>query len=207
MNTRPLLYVNKQKDIPLTPWMDDEGFTFYKKCIANSNCYLEYGCGGSTIYTEKNSRVESIISVDSDETWVLAIKNKLRFSNKRLFIEYCNIGETGDWGVPKNNSHFKNYWNYMTTPWECARKESLNPDLILIDGRFRVASFLYSIVCSELNTTILFDDYTNRPEYHVCEEFCKLKETAGRMAIFTKINSYSFPQICQAIAKYSVVEH
>jgi hypothetical protein len=34
-------------------------------------------------------------------------------------------------------------------------------------------------------THLLFDDYTDRPEYHLVEEFIKPVQTCGRQALFT----------------------
>jgi hypothetical protein len=46
----------------------------------------------------------------------------------------------------------------------------INPELILIDGRFRVGSFLTSYQRAIPGTIILFDDYYSRPEYHFVEK-------------------------------------
>jgi hypothetical protein len=90
-------------------------------------------------------------------------------------------------------------------PWEYANQKSLKPDLILVDGRFRVACFLYSLLCAETNTTILFDDYTERPEYFIVEKFCKLDHTVGRMGFFKVVKDYTIPEICKTISQYSVI--
>ena len=56
--------------------------------------------------------------------------------------------------------------------------------MILIDGRFRVACFLFSLINSKEDSTIIFDDYMNRPYYHVVEEVIQIHENCGRQAIF-----------------------
>jgi hypothetical protein len=58
------------------------------------------------------------------------------------------------------------------------------PDLILIDGRFHIACFLASILLAKPGTIILFDDYFDRPNYHVVEKYIKPSAKAGRMAEF-----------------------
>ena len=52
---------------------------------------------------------------------------------------------------------------------------------------------------------ILFDDYINRINYHIVEEFCKRRGNYGRMAIFHVEKSYSLPDIIDCIAKYSII--
>ena len=58
------------------------------------------------------------------------------------------------------------------------------PDTVLIDGRFRVCCFLTAIKYANENTKIIFDDYNNRPYYHVIEKFIKKEQTCGRQALF-----------------------
>lgn len=61
----------------------------------------------------------------------------------------------------------------------------MKPDLVLIDGRFRLACFLHSQLAAETGTPILFDDYTNRPQYHLVEEFCPIEQSEGRQVLFS----------------------
>ena len=56
--------------------------------------------------------------------------------------------------------------------------------MILIDGRFRVACFLYSLINAKEGSIIIFDDYTDRAHYHVVEEVIEVYENCGRQAIF-----------------------
>ena len=58
------------------------------------------------------------------------------------------------------------------------------PDTVLIDGRFRVCCFLTSLKYANENTKIIFDDYNNRPYYHVVEKFIKKEQTCGRQTLF-----------------------
>jgi hypothetical protein len=58
----------------------------------------------------------------------------------------------------------------------------------LIDGRFRVACVLESLLHLGPNTTcnILVDDYAGRPHYKSIEEFGDLVAMHGRMAHFRR---------------------
>lgn len=209
MTTGKFLYLDnapQKKVVSEIPWMDQDGLILFKNLANKSQCYLEFGAGGSTLHMIKNTNTRHIVSVDSDKEWVKNINECVDSSQKhRLHIEHCNIGPVGAWGVPRNQSHIDNYWRYMSMPWEYVEGNFLIPDLILIDGRFRVACFLYSLLCAKLETTILFDDYTERPEYFIVEKFCKLNLTAGRMALFKVSKEYSIPEICKVITQYSVV--
>ena len=60
----------------------------------------------------------------------------------------------------------------------------LRPELVVIDGRFRVACFLASCVSTTRPLQILIDDYCDRPNYQVIERFAKPSERVDRMAVF-----------------------
>ena len=90
----------------------------------------------------------------------------------------------------------------MVLPWEIARASNIVPDTVFIDGRFRVASFLYTLVAARAGTTILFDDYVKRPEYHVVEEFCRVESTHGRLAVFRASPSWDPVQMSARLAQY-----
>ena len=166
------------------PHMDELGLACFKEKVKNSKCYLEYGSGGSTIFAANTVKVPSIISVETDKKWNENVKLSIDNPTSSLFIEYCDIGEVAEWGKPKNQDKIENFWQYSFQPWDTAIKNTLVPDTVLIDGRFRVSAFLTSLLCSRVGTILLFDDYFNRPHYFVVEEFCQLHERHGRMGVF-----------------------
>ena len=188
-----------------TPSMDEAGLTCFKNTVTNSTCYVEYGSGGSTIFAADVAKVPSIISVESDKNWNADVKSSIVNKTSSLFIEHCDIGEVGDWGAPKDRKKVDNFWRYSFQPWDIAYENSLIPDTVLIDGRFRVSAFLTSLLCSRVGTTLLFDDYFGRPEYFVVEQFCQLHEKHGRMGVFISNKNYSPMHLSRMISKYSVI--
>jgi protein O-GlcNAc transferase len=56
--------------------------------------------------------------------------------------------------------------------------------VILIDGRFRIACFVTAYLRATQPMIVLFDDYLDRPHYHVVERLVKPSEFVGRMARF-----------------------
>ena len=151
--------------------------TIFKENIINASVYGEYGCGTSTIYASNNSSAE-IISVDTSEEWVNKVRSEIRQEN-RLKIKFMNVGRISEWGYPISYSKRKEFIKYIEFIWE----QSKLPDLILIDGRFRVACFLYSLMKAKKRTRIIFDDY-NRQEYHVVEEYIKPINIEKDQALF-----------------------
>ena len=69
---------------------------------------------------------------------------------------------------------------YFDGPWA----DGFDPQLVLIDGRFRVACFLTSLLRAKPGTLLLFDDYTERAYYHVIEEFLRPQQQTERQAVF-----------------------
>jgi hypothetical protein len=191
-------------NVSLMPSMDELGLFYFKEAVNNSKCYLEYGSGGSTIFAANVAKVPSIISVESDKKWNENVKSSVDNSISRLYIEHCDIGDVIEWGYPMNKNKVDTFWQYSFKPWDTANKNSLIPDTVLIDGRFRVCSFLTSLLCSQVGTRLLFDDYFDRPHYFVVEEICQLHERHGRMAVFISNKNYSYINLSRMIAKYSV---
>ena len=149
----------------------------FKKYLKNCNIYFEYGVGDSTIWVLENTS-SRIISVDTDKKWI----NKVDISKnkKRIDINWINLGEIENWGRPKTYEYRKHFIDYISNVWTF----NLKADVILIDGRFRVASFLFSLINAKEGSIIIFDDYMNRPNYHVVEELIEVYEDFGRQAVF-----------------------
>lgn len=191
--------------VSMTPSMDEGGLHFFDHTLNHTNCLLEYGSGGSTSYAANIKKIKKIISVDTSQDWVVKVCNSILDGDTELFIEYCDVGPVGDWGVPVDRAKSADFWRYMVKPWQIAKENKLIPDAILIDGRFRVASFLYSLLSARIGTVIMFDDYFDREHYFVVEKFCKLREKHGRMGVFYVDQNYSVTDLVSSISEYSTV--
>jgi hypothetical protein len=173
-------WVSKQRraEISLRPAFDSEAFRLYDANIRSAANYLEYGCGGSTIYALKNTACQ-VASVDTSQPWIDKVLSAAGTAATRLTIDYIDIGPIREWGIPENYTSRAAFPLYVERPWQSMP----TPDLVLVDGRFRVACFLHSLLSARAGTRILFDDYV-RPDYHVVEEIVRPGVLAGRMAMF-----------------------
>lgn len=172
--------------IPDAPAMPTPCIEFLGAAMRSSQTYLEYGSGGSTIMAARFP-IKSIISVESDAAWLKAVEEKFEItsSNKKiLFPLHINIGPTKSLGYPIDNSNWKEYWRYPIAPWDHCKNLAMEPDLVLIDGRFRLACFLASLLNAPAGCQILFDDYSDRPHYHLAENFLTPITQIDRMTIF-----------------------
>lgn len=148
-----------------------------------ASCILEYGSGGSTALAAEMPG-KTVWSVESDAAWVGMMRNWFAANPPpaKVHIHHVDIGKTGPWGFPKGKRNFRRFPQYPLSVWDAP--EFAQPDLVLIDGRFRAGCFLATLFRIQAPVTVLFDDYMNRPEYHLVEEFAQRAEHRGRMARF-----------------------
>lgn len=171
--------------IPMRPIMELEGQQRLEELLKKSEVFLEYGAGGSTVLAASLG-VKDIYSVESDQAFLNAVEAKITtiFPNKKIQAHFVDIGHTKEFGYPIDPQSANRWPNYCVAPWQTLIKNNRSPDLILIDGRFRVACFLLSALSASSGTIILFDDYFDRPHYHVVEKYYSPNRKIGRMAEF-----------------------
>jgi hypothetical protein len=173
-------------DIKPVPHMDDDGRALLEARLGEAQCLLEYGAGGSSM-TAARMKVPTIISVESDADFLAATGAAVRGSaSHSAFIgHHADIGPTREWGNPADRSKVHLWPRYCSAVWDRIARERLpQPDVVLIDGRFRVACLLATALMGRPGTRILFDDYYDRPAYHRVEEWVIPIGRAGRMAEF-----------------------
>ncbi len=154
-----------------------------RKHYEAADVILEYGSGGSTVMASEMPD-KTIFAVESSRVWTKMMRNWFEEAQppSMPFMQHINIGPTGKWGTPKTTKGFQRYHLYPLWIWDI--EEFKHPDVILVDGRFRVACALTAMLRCTKKTTLLFDDYEGRRGYHRIEEFLEKKEVVGNMARF-----------------------
>lgn len=168
--------------------------------LSKSNCYLEFGSGYSTVLASKNPDI-SIVSLESDQEYLNFLQEKIRSQGinlSNIAFVHLDIGPTKEWGWPSNTLSTSDFPNYTVGAMSKLNLKEFTPDLILIDGRFRVASFLWCLLMFP-KAVILFDDYLERDYYHVVEEVLRPKKKIGRIAIFKTPNRVSRKKTLKAL--------
>lgn len=155
----------------------------FRKYLQQSTHQFEFGSGGSTVRACKQPSIQSIVSVDSSNEWLIKVQNECKSS--RLNTIFVNIGPTKEWGQPKLKS---------SESWEAQSKsfDQRNPatDLVLVDGRFRVACAAQ--VAMHSKSKVMIHDYWNRPAYHVLNTLFDKIDGVDTLGIFIpKENNYS----------------
>lgn len=113
--------------------------------LRKASAYFELGMGGSSLMAVR-AGIEQMVSVDSDGAWVQAVaahpEIAPRCADGSVSILHADIGPVADWGRPADRSAVRKWSAYLSIGWaEWARRGTM-PDLVLVDGRFRVACCL-----------------------------------------------------------------
>ena len=153
---------------------------------------LEYGSGGSTFLALEANEKNIIYSCETVARWLSELSTEIAFRklNHRFFPVFQDVGQTREWGYPcldKQSYDEKRGIQFAQAPilpWRMMQKHGVSPDVVFLDGRFRVASFLAAYLNASRPCTIVFDDYRERQCYHVVENILKPSEFIDRTAFF-----------------------
>ena len=152
---------------------------------AHASVILEYGSGGSTVMASEMPG-KQVFSVESDKDWAEMMRGWLAANppakSTEVDVIWSDIGPTKEWGHPADDSEWKRYPRYPLEVWGLS--EFRQPDVVLVDGRFRQGCALAAKYLSKGPVTLLFDDYVQREHYHKVEDYLGRPEITGRMARF-----------------------
>lgn len=158
---------------------------YFLKKLSSSSSYLEYGAGESTTLASLEPSIRIIRSIETTSRWIEIVNRNLNCIDKDVSIDYIDINsDENNWGYPINRSKIENWSLYQQY---CVGKSF---DLCLIDGRFRVSSFIYAYINAPIGCTLLIHDYPNnnsgRTYYKDIEKIANKKEQVGSFAMFYK---------------------
>jgi len=158
---------------------------YFLKKLSSSFSYLEYGIGESTILAFLEPSIKIIRSVETVPMYIETVNASLNFIDKDVKIDYIDINsDDNNWGYPISISKIENWSLYQQY---CVGK-SFN--LCLIDGRFRVSSFIHTYINAPVGCTLLIHDYpienTGRNYYKEIEKIANKKEQVDSFAMFYK---------------------
>lgn len=166
----------------------------------NASVILEYGSGSSTLFASKLAD-KRVFSVESDRGWAHQLQACIdeMHAPSPATVHYVDIGPTGKWGRPVGPDHWARFHLYPTDIW--SQGFFRNPDVVLVDGRFRTACLMTVGLLCKRRTRVLFDDYHQRKKYHRVEKYFPRERTVGRMAIFNvepgQLTVDQLPQVLQ----------
>lgn len=146
---------------------------------------LEYGSGGSTVLAAELGG-KTVFSVENDRAWLKMMQAWFEANppaSGNIHMQGAWVGKTKSWGQPVDESGWRQYHRYPLAVWN--RDDFIQPDLVLIDGRFRAGCLLATMIMTRKPVTVLFDDYIGRERYAAgLKGFAEPVETRGRMVRF-----------------------
>lgn len=161
----------------IVPMMSDNDVKLLTKYYSKASVYFEWGSGTSTIYASQI--IPKIYSVESDYPFHRIVMSLIP-QNRDVTYLTVDLHGTKNLGYPKGAT-WQEIHNYYT-----AYKKEYNADLILIDGRFRVACGLHLLDKIDNNTIVMAHDFPNRQEYFILKNYYELIETGDILTIMKK---------------------
>lgn len=164
------------KEIKCKPHFIDEELTAFLSLLTKDTIYFETGSGCSSIiakyYAKKTYAVEGCIKY-----YKIGIENGL----KDAIIFNDLKPDNFEWSFPGKNSNLDNWKKYFQS-----YKKEYNADVILIDGRFKVATAMDIFDKIRDDTIVLLHEYFERPSYFILEEYYDYVYHWGRLYAFVK---------------------
>lgn len=176
--------------------------------LSKERIVLEFGSGGSTFLFSENAKFTT--SVESDIYFSKMIEKTLRKKGQieKTHIYWASIGPTKSYGQPLFllERFFRHrYINYFNKIFQ-ESKNSCKAEIVFIDGRFRVACAMSSLLNIKQDFKIIVDDYFDRPEYFdIAKVLGKPMVLVGNTAIFEVSNeSIDLGLVEKILDKYSL---
>lgn len=188
------------------PHLDPDALARWRAEMERTRVYLEYGSGGSTLAAI--SRAEHVVTVESDAGFLSAVRRMVEEAPDRraTFAPlHVDIGRTEKWGRPliewASGARLAKWRRYSALPWDYLEERSLKPDFVFVDGRFRVACALESLLrLPDAATPIMLDDYARRTRaYRAVHRFADT-ERVGRALILRRRSEFDRAACLTALA-------
>lgn len=156
-----------------------------REAYGRASVILEYGSGGSTVMAAEMPG-KTVFTVESDKDWAQMMRvwfaGNPPAEGSTVDVIWSDIGATKEWGHPVDHTEWQRFARYPLEVWSLP--EFRQPQVVLVDGRFRQGCALACAFLSGAPLDLYFDDYVQRRHYHKVEEFLGQPRITGRMAHF-----------------------
>jgi hypothetical protein len=153
------------------PLMSAGEIAFLERHLNHSQRYFEFGSGGST--AKAFLLAGHVTSVESDVGWHQFLQTVIGLGARIRWITVDLKVAPNTFGAPGSGSSLRDWVNYTR-----AYRREFNADLVLIDGRFRVACGLNLLPLISDETIVMYHDFTVRPRYFYVLKYYDLIEIA-----------------------------
>lgn len=174
------------------PRMSEPEVALFLQTLQGSRAYLEFGMGGSSLLAVR-AGIAAVVMVDSDPAWVGSVRQHPEIAAGmaagRVSVLHADIGPVRDWGNPVDRSTLERWHAYMAVAWNEWVRRHASPDLVFIDGRFRMAC-CYSVVLATgagsftpAPRVMVHDFNAERPQYREALEFYSIETQAESLVV------------------------
>lgn len=192
------------------PYMSENEIAMFSDYLHRSSRVSEFGAGRSTAFAIR-AGVNRLVSVESDAGWLSRVREdsavQSALIDNRLHLVHADIGPVGKWGFPNDRTEISKWHSYPEAPWPVWEQLGEHPDLVLVDGRFRVACCLRSLLWrgeqmrDSAFHVLLHDVSDKRPGYAVVFDWMDLVDRVDSLCAFAPKASIDITYLERAYAK------
>jgi hypothetical protein len=177
----------------MQPFMEPNETEMFTRYLKRATHYFEWGCGGSTFYAATFPSIQTILSIENDVKWSLDVQTNV----PRAMVKYINTGPVNPGGGPKDEMRKSKWHEY----YNAIKSRHVDPDLVLVDGRWRVACAL-TVTLECPSAVVLVHDYSNRPSYHILNSYFDTIEETETLVAFRAKPDIDHVEVLQRINDY-----
>ena len=179
------------------PHLFDQEPALFARALSMSLRYLEFGTGGSTLAAIRQG-IRSMVAVESDPAWLDALREHPEVAEAvddgKLVLVHGNVGPVASLGYPHDHASEtpdRALWpNYIRAGWQEVSKRGYIPDLVYVDGRFRVGCCLSVVLAckdhvpvGQAPQVLVHDVADDRPHYGPIFEFFDVVEAVNTLRL------------------------
>lgn len=192
---------------------------YLHRLMRSGKSYFEYGCGGSTILACQVPNILKITTVESNLAFLNELLNSSpclvdSYLNKRVEAVYADIGPISEFGIPSDFTRINNWPSYPEAVLLSQNYHTeARPDLVLVDGRFRVASALNALLVLDPPTEtsrggiLAIHDFFTRPGYYIVLEYAEVVDCIENMILLRRKSNLDWTLFMRDLKKYSYIYH
>jgi len=192
----------------LHPHFTTNDLSMFYRYLKTACVYMEIGSGGSSMAACREPSVETVVWVESDPVWYEIVKTGCEeYSTKMIPIfSGLNVDRQDNWGHPGPGCTDEQRRAYSDALIVAISTHALRPDVVLVDGRFRVACCLKLFSRVDEDCVILFDDFFPRRDFYgaVLEYFEVVEQTVDQNMIVLRKKKHSTPPPPAMIARFEL---
>ena len=184
----------------MKPALTTNEIVLFRSVLASTEHYVEFGCGGSTVMAADLVR-GSITSVDSSADWLEKVRQACVGKPIQPRLIHADIGPIRDWGYPTDPTTMPRWAAYHGNV--SVNHAAALADLFMIDGRFRVACAMQSLIRCRPDALLLIHDY-DRASYHVVEQFARPLAQAERLVLLQRQSNWHLGDALTVLMQHSL---